>query len=204
MRSVEPKKSSSLVKLYLLPPIAKMLIALFIFLFIATIGTLYLKYDAAQQLKQSKEKKAALESELTVRAKEYGELVYFSKDVVHAKQEYEDMIKSFPPGTKIEELLSGITKLGTADGLKFIYFKPGVTENHIYYASIAVDISVIGSFHQLGRFLSGIANLPNSVVAINQFSISHYEQAGVPKNLLLLTFTATLYHTLPTSLEIKT
>src|SRR3990167_1295593 len=87
MRSVEPKKSSSLVKLYLLPPIAKMLIALFIFLFIATIGTLYLKYDAAQQLKQSKEKKAALESELTVRAKEYGELVYFSKDVVHAKQE---------------------------------------------------------------------------------------------------------------------
>ncbi len=77
----------------------------------------------------------------------------------------------------------------------------GQALNNGYYAGIPVNISVIGKFHQLGNFLSGVANLPGTVVLVNPFAISRDAKGS---NLLTLQFTATIYHTLPTSQEIKT
>lgn len=200
MRGVIAKKKSPLVRLYLLPPIAKFMIALLLFVLLDVAGFFYLHHESIQQTQRLNMQRSLLEKEITQQARHYGEMVYLSQDATRARQMYTAAIKQFPGSTEIDTLLASITKLGTAERLKFIHFKPGGTINNGYYASVEVNISVIGQFHHIGKFLSGVANLPNSVVAVNQFSLSH---ANDKDNLLTLNFTATLYHTLPNSLDIN-
>ncbi|OGT44002.1 MAG: hypothetical protein A3F13_04560 [Gammaproteobacteria bacterium RIFCSPHIGHO2_12_FULL_40_19] len=194
------KKTSYMVKLYLLPPFIKIILALGLFIFICVIGITILHRQSVAELVSLKQRKVMLEKEVTREAKSYGDLVYLSKNAKEAKEQYQSLIKQFPPEFKIGELLADISKLGTEQGLKFIYFKPQQSVDHVYYAEVPVEISVVGQFHQIGRFLGGVANLPGSVVAVNHFTLTRLDGT---ENLLSLQFTATLYHTLPTSLDIK-
>lgn len=194
------KKTSPMVKLYLLPPFIKMLVALGLFIFICAGGISILHQRSVAELANLQQKKTVLEKEVAQEARSYGELLYLSKHSKSAKEQYESLVKQFPSEFRIGDLLANITKLGTAEGLKFVYFKPLSSVNHVYYAEVPVDISVVGRFHQIGRFLSGVANLPRSVVVVNDFSLTRLDSTD---NLLSLKFTATLYHALPTSLDIK-
>lgn len=201
MRNPVAKKESPLEKLYLMPRIFKMLFAFFIFFALTIAGFFYLQVRSLVELREVSLKKVQLESEISQGITSKGQIVYLSKDTEIEKAEYEKTLKDFPPASKVNDLLADITKLGTSHGLKFLYFKPEVAVNSEYYASIPVNISVVGKFHQLGSFLSGIANLPGTVVVVNPFTISRDAKGG---NLLTLQFTATIYHTLTTSSEIKT
>lgn len=201
MRNPVVKKASPLEKLYLMPRIFKMLFAFFVFLSLTIAGFVFLQVRSLVEIREVSLKKVRLENEISQGITSKGQIVYLSKDTELEKKEYEQTLKAFPPESKINDLLADITKLGTSYGLKFLYFKPEAAVNNGYYAGIPVNISVVGKFHQLGNFLSGIANLPGTVVVVNPFSISRDAKGG---NILTLQFTATIYHTLPTSLEIKT
>lgn len=200
MRNPVVKKESPLAKLYLMPRIFKMLFAFFVFLALTIAGFIFLQMRSLVELKEVSLKKVQLESEISQGVSSKGQIVYLSKDTEREKAEYEKTLKDFPPESKVNDLLADITKLGTSHGLKFLYFKPEAAVNNDYYAGIPVNISVVGKFHQLGNFLSGIANLPGTVVVVNPFTLSRDAKSA---NILTLQFTATIYHTLPTSLEIK-
>lgn len=199
--SVVVKKPSVMTKLYLMKPIVKLLMALGLCIFLCFGGSVILYRQSQDDLSKIDEKKTELEKEVTQQAKSYGELGYLVKNSKNAKAYYGYLIGEFPPEFKIGDLLASITKIGTSQGLKFIYFKPGTAVDRIYYAEVPVDISVVGTFHQIGAFLGGIANLSNSVVAVNKFSLTRAEAGKT--DLLTLELTATLYHTLPTSLDVK-
>lgn len=198
--SVVVKRASFMTKLYLLPPIFKMLLALGLFIFISLAGSVILYRESTEVMNNLSQKKTDLEIEVTKQARSFGELGYLSKNAKKAKTQYEDLLKQFPPEFKIGDLLANITKLGTAQGVKFIYFKPQPPVNRVYYAEVPVEISVTGEFHQIGRFLSGVANLEGSVVVVNKFKLSRTDDRS---NLLSLEFTATLYHSLSTSPDAK-
>jgi len=201
--SIVVKKPSALVKLYLLPPFLKMLLAVILFFIVCLIGFSFLQQQSVQEAAQMRMKKSVLESEVYQSARARGELKYISVNAVTNKQHYEALLKAFPPESKISDLLANISKIGTDDGLKFISFTPQTAVNHGYYAETPVAISVVGSFHQLGKFLSSIANLPESVVAVNQFSMTRANDAGIAGDLLSLQFTATIYYILPNSADIN-
>lgn len=188
-----------MAKLYLMPPLFKMLFGLFVFLVVTITGTVYLQFHSLTKLQQISFQKMQLEREIMQGITSKGDIVYLSQEAETDKAEYAKTLKQFPPESRVNDLLTDITKLGTSFGLKFLSFKPESTVNHHYYAAIPVDIAVVGKFHQIGNFLSGIANLPGTVVVVNPLSITRTEK---DKHLLTLKFTATIYHTVPMSLEI--
>ena len=194
------KKPSILVKLYLLPPFIKLLLAVALFFIICILGFSFMKQQSTKEYATIKQKKEILEKEVVHGAQSYGQLSYLAKNTALIKQQYTDMIKKFPPESQIGDLLASITKLGTAEKLKFVSFTPMTAVTYGYYAGTPVQISVTGHFHQLARFLSGIANLPGSVVVVNPLSLTQTEQKEV---LLSLQFTATLYYVLPTSTDLN-
>lgn len=200
MRSTIARKRSSFVRIYLLPPIAKFLLALLVFLSICTAGYFFLKTHSLAELSKSKIRKEKLEKEVAEQAKTRGELLYYSKHTNAAQQQYVSLLKQFPSESEVSDLLANITKLGTETGLKFISFKPQAEKNNGYYVTVPVDIVVRGHFHNAAKFLSDIANLPGSVVVVNKFSMTHADKQG---SVITLDFVATLYHTLPTSVEVK-
>lgn len=200
MRGSIVRRGSPFVKLYLLPPIAKFLLALFVFLSICTTGYFFLKTQAQTELSKMKTRKEKLEKEVAEQAKTRGELLYYSKHTNTAQEQYVALLKQFPSESEVSDLLANITQLGTATGLKFISFKPQAEKNNKYYVTVPVDIVVQGHFHSAAKFLSDIANLPGSVVVVNKFSMTHADKQSA---VIKLEFVATLYHTLPTSAEVK-
>lgn len=197
------KKPSVMVKLYLLPPFLKMLLAVLLFFMICLSGFSFLQQQSVKEAAQMRARKTILESEVYQGAKSRGEIKYMSANATAAKERYETLLKAFPPESKISDLLANITKIGTDDGLKFVSFTPQAAVNQGYYAQTPVVISVVGTFHQLGNFLSSIANLPESVVAVNQFSMTRANETGAPSDLLALQFTATIYSVFPNSADVS-
>lgn len=180
-------------KIYLSSQLFKMLIAFFLFFALTVSGYFYLQIYALEGVRKASLQKLELEREIKQGITAKSEMPDLTKKTITEKEEYDKTLQAFSSDRKINELLAEISKLGTSYGLKFLYFKPEANENKGFYAAIPVNISVIGNFHQLGNFLSGIANLPGTVVVVNPMSMTKEKNHS---HLLTLQFTATIYHTL--------
>lgn len=190
MRGVIVKKESSLDRLYMLAPILKAVLAVGLFFFILVVGFLYIAAHAKSTTATAKTQQRAIEDTLQAQVKSYLDLVQTEKQAEADAKRFQLLIEQFPQQSEVEGLLIDITKLGTAEGLRFVSFKPQKVISHDFYAEMPVEISVIGQYHQIAKFLSGIANLPSSVVAVNTFTLERQEKLP----MLSLQFTATIYY----------
>ena len=86
------------------------------------------------------------------------------------KQSFGDMLKQLPNKTEVAALLVDISQTGLAAGLEFELFKPEKERPAEFYAELPIKISVIGDYHQLGEFISGVASLPR-IVTTHDISI---------------------------------
>jgi type IV pilus assembly protein PilO len=76
---------------------------------------------------------------------------------------YGAMLRLLPNKTEIEGLLIDISQSGLAAGLEFQLFKPGAEQPAEFYAVQPINISVTGTYHQFGEFISAVAALPRIV-----------------------------------------
>jgi type IV pilus assembly protein PilO len=79
--------------------------------------------------------------------------------------------KQLPSKAEMDALLSDINTAGLGRGLQFELFKPGAVAIKEYYAELPIEIRVVGSYHDIGAFVSDIANLPR-IVTLNNLKIS--------------------------------
>ncbi len=94
------------------------------------------------------------------------------------RQQIEEMTESFgamlrqlPNRTEVASLLVDVSRTGLAAGLEFELFQPGKEESKDFYAELPIQIRVTGSYHDFGRFISGLASLPR-IVTVHDTKIS--------------------------------
>ena len=83
------------------------------------------------------------------------------------EQSFGDMIRQLPNRTEVDALIIDISQEGLSAGLQFDLFKPAGEKPSEFYAELPINITVKGSYHQLGEFVSGIAALPRIVTTHN-------------------------------------
>lgn len=120
------------------------------------------------------------------------------------KQENERLIKrikelqiQLPEEKEISSLLKQVSDMGTAAGLVIKSWKPGQKTTHasgIVY-EIPVSVDVIGTYHNLGYFLSGLTKL-NRIVNVSDMKLTN-PKAGKGENLLGVSFTASTFSAVP-------
>jgi type IV pilus assembly protein PilO len=86
------------------------------------------------------------------------------------KQQLQDIERSFgallrqlPGKTEVPNLLVDISQTGLSAGLEEKLFQPQAEQKKDFYAELPIKISLTGSYHQFGEFVSGIAALPRIV-----------------------------------------
>ncbi len=79
------------------------------------------------------------------------------------KQSFGAMLRLLPNKTEIEGLLVDISQSGLAAGLEFELFKPNTEVPAEFYAVKPISITVTGTYHQFGEFISAVAALPRIV-----------------------------------------
>ena len=90
------------------------------------------------------------------------------------KEQYKQMVQSFgtmlrqlPGETEIPSLIVDISQTGLAAGLQENLFQPQAEIRKDFYAEKPIRIRLSGGYHEIARFVSGIASLPRIVTLHN-------------------------------------
>ncbi|PXW82544.1 type IV pilus assembly protein PilO [Nitrosomonas sp. Nm84] len=91
------------------------------------------------------------------------------KDIEHSLTA---LLKQLPDKSEMEALLVDINQAGLGRGLQFELFKPAASETiNAFYAELPISIRVIGGYHDIGAFVSDVAQLPR-IVTLNNIGIT--------------------------------
>ena len=81
------------------------------------------------------------------------------------------MLRQFPGKTEVPNLLVDISQTGLAAGLQEKLFQPAGEQSKGFYAELPIKIRLVGSYHEFGTFVSGIAALPR-IVTLHDIQIT--------------------------------
>ncbi|MFI4890294.1 MAG: type 4a pilus biogenesis protein PilO [Steroidobacterales bacterium] len=87
------------------------------------------------------------------------------------------MLRQLPGRTEVPNLLVDISQTGLAAGLQEKLFQPSGEQTKGFYAELPIKIRLVGSYHQFGNFVSGIAALPR-IVTLHDIEIKPVSPSG--------------------------
>lgn len=80
------------------------------------------------------------------------------------EQQLQQMLRQLPSKTEMPDLIVDISQTALATGLANELFKPGDETPKEFYAEKPIALRMVGTYHQFGAFVSGVASLPRVVI----------------------------------------
>jgi len=74
------------------------------------------------------------------------------------------LLRQLPSRTEMPELLIDISQTALASGIETELFQPGPETPKDFYAEKPITLRMVGTYHQFGTFISGVASLPRVVI----------------------------------------
>lgn len=109
-------------------------------------------------------------NEESLKRKEFAEKKALAINLVAYQQQIEEiqdtfgiLLQQLPDKTEVPELLIEITQAGLGRGLQFELFKPQNRRVADFYAELPISLQIVGSYHELGNFVSDLAAIPRIV-----------------------------------------
>jgi type IV pilus assembly protein PilO len=87
----------------------------------------------------------------------------YKTQLAEMERTFGDMLRVLPARSEVANLLNDISQTRVAASLEEELFKPLPDEAKDFYVVIPNQVIVIGSFHEMGAFVSGVAALPRIV-----------------------------------------
>ena len=145
--------------------------------------------DQVAQLERIKKEEDTLKQRVTIKAAKAAILDQLKEQLDQMRTDFKKLSRQLPNKTEIPELLIDISQTGLASGLEFELFKPQPESPKEFYAELPIQIRVVGNYHELGNFVSGVAALPR-IVTLHNITLS-------PKgDTMVMTATAKTYRRL--------
>jgi type IV pilus assembly protein PilO len=80
------------------------------------------------------------------------------------EQMLKQMLRQLPSKTEMPDLIVDISQTARATGINNELFQPGAESTKDFYAEQPITLEMSGTYHQFGRFVSGVASLPRVVI----------------------------------------
>jgi type IV pilus assembly protein PilO len=100
----------------------------------------------------------------------------YKAQLAEMERSFGAMLRQLPGRTEVPNLLVDISQTGLAAGLQEKLFQPGGEKGNGFYAELPIKIKLVGSYHQFGSFVSGIAALPR-IVTLHDIQITPLSDA---------------------------
>ena len=152
------------------PRLIKFIVWLIVFIAVLFGGYKYIISDVESELKTVKAKEQSLKQEFQRKAHKAKNLEAYRKQMEEMAQSFDALVSQLPSDTEVPGLLEDITNKGVDNGLEISSIKLQPESVQEYYVELPITISVKGSYHDFGAFVSGIASLPR-IVTLHDFKI---------------------------------
>jgi type IV pilus assembly protein PilO len=91
------------------------------------------------------------------------------------EQSFGTMLRQLPGETEIPSLIVDISQTGLASGLQEKLFQPQAEIPKDFYAEKPIKIRLSGGYHEMAKFVSGVAALPR-IVTLHDINITPEKQ----------------------------
>lgn len=87
------------------------------------------------------------------------------QQLAQMEQQLQQMLRQLPSKTEMPELIVDISQTALATGITNELFQPGEeAAPEEFYAEKPIELKMVGTYHQFGAFVSGVASLPRVVI----------------------------------------
>ena len=86
------------------------------------------------------------------------------QQLAQMEQVLQQMLRQLPSKTEMPDLIVDISQTALSSGLANELFQPGPETPKEFYAEKPIALRMVGSYHQFGAFVSGVASWPRVVI----------------------------------------
>ena len=142
------------------------------------------------QLLKARAEQVTLWNTFDEKQRKAANLEAYRQQLAEIERTFGAMLRQLPGRTEVPSLLVDISQTGLAAGLEEQLFQPSPEVRRDFYAELPIRIRLLGTYHELGSFVSGIAALPR-IVTLHDLSIT--PEAKSATGQLVLDVTAKTY-----------
>jgi len=147
-------------------PVKLLVIALLAIVIVAAMGWFLVKPELEAREKAER-REQELRDQFEIVQKKAASLPAYKAQLAEMEESFGALLRQLPNETDMESLLIDLSQTSVAAGLDVEYFKPGQEQKLEFYAEHPIDLRVTGTYHEFGRFVSGLAALPRIVTLHN-------------------------------------
>jgi type IV pilus assembly protein PilO len=129
------------------------------------LGGWWFKIRPQQEELESKQRtEETLKKEFVTKQQKVVNLPAYRKQLEDMKEMLRTMLRQLPSKTEMPDLLVDISQTALAAGIVVDLFQPGAEVVKEFYAEKPIQLKMLGTYHQFGTFISGVASLPRVVI----------------------------------------
>ena len=133
-------------------------------LLIVLLGWYFMIRDKQTTLEGLEGTEATLKTEFEGLAAKAANLEPLKNQLVQMETRLKQMLRQLPSKTEMPDLIVDISQTARATGINNELFQPGAEAAKDFYAEQPITLEMSGTYHQFGRFVSGVASLPRVVI----------------------------------------
>jgi len=160
------------------PQGVKLTFCVLLFGVICLLGWYFQIRDQQEDLENKQKQEETLKSDFRIKQAKAVNLEALRQQLEEMKDMLRQMLRQLPSKTEMPELLVDISQTALSSGIENDLFQPGAETIKEFYAEKPITLRMVGSYHQFGAFISGVATLPR-VVILTMHDVSLRPQAAV-------------------------
>jgi type IV pilus assembly protein PilO len=134
------------------------------FVILCAVGSYVFVYDEqVPELQKREDTEQQLRQEFKTKHSKAVNLDVYKQQLKDIERSFGALLRQLPGKTEVPNLLVDISQTGLSAGLEEKLFQPQAEQKKDFYAELPIKITLTGSYHQFGEFVSGIAALPRIV-----------------------------------------
>ena len=143
-----------------------------VFVLVTGVGVyFFIVKDKAPQLERAQQEEVDLSQTFENKQKKAANYDAYKAQLAQIEQSFGTMLRQLPGETEIPSLIVDISQTGLAAGLQEKLFVPQPEIPKDFYAEKPIKIRLTGGFHEVSKFVSGIAALPR-IVTLHDIDIT--------------------------------
>lgn len=160
------------------PSAIKVVAGFVLFLVVIGLGYNFHLKDLQAQLDVQRYQEVSLKEQFSTKAYQAANLDAYKEQMQEMEVSFGALLKQLPSDTEVPGLLEDITRTGLGSGLEFEEIKLLPEAAQQFYIELPIQIKVVGAYHDLATFVSGVASLPR-IVTLHDFDLVPAEVDGV-------------------------
>lgn len=152
------------------PAAVKFIAGLLLLIAVVVLGYNFHLKDLQVELEGKKAEETSLKEQFSSKAFQAANLDSYKDQMQEMEVSFGALLKQLPSDTEVPGLLEDITRTGLGSGLEFEEIKLLPEAAQQFYIELPIQITVVGAYHDLATFVSGVASLPR-IVTLHDFEL---------------------------------